>query len=653
MFTALFFKEWKEKVLLFFFELGILALLVAAQFVVREKRDIREWLSYAVLLLFYPFAALILGAAGFEAEYRQGAWAYLFSRPVGKAKVWLSKFAALLSMLAALWLVFVALWAAVPGVRAIRAWPTIGKAGLTLESAFPWWSVLVSGFLLTVAFSLSLLHGRQFNLLFLSLFSGLCLAAGVWAVMTTKAGGFLAWIAPEKALSTFFLFVVLIALAFAASSILTLVGSDFSQPRKLARGFVRWFAAFLVLAVAGTAAWALLIPSPGSRFLYRIASFGDEAYYETGRGIFKYSAGADRVQWLAKGRDSGLSWATGVAGRKLAYVGYDIKSYKDVEEDLWVADTDGRHRKRIIGGGAGQGWPDDVSISGLLLSPDGSRIAILSSGYRKTPQARKSAPLWLASTDGTWLKNLPDNPGVFAYSKTSCWVSPIAWAMDGGAILFYRTGYSRPRTSSLWLYEVKAGTARMLLDNAAPASWGQSLSPDGRLLAISYQKDQEGAWTLGLLDLKSLQGADVTRDVNSDVGRFTSQISWSPEGGRLACVRRRHQASGLDAYVLDVLSVSAGKSVAEGAMTKTEAVAQLYSPAWTGDGNRIVILDRVAHALRVLGPDLGEAGRIDLPRGVTSPVSLDVVGDKALVRDDVAEALWRVDLGTKRWKRLY
>ena len=62
MFTALYLKEWKEKALIFFFELGILALLILAQFVLREKKDIREWLIYAVLMLFFPFAALILGA---------------------------------------------------------------------------------------------------------------------------------------------------------------------------------------------------------------------------------------------------------------------------------------------------------------------------------------------------------------------------------------------------------------------------------------------------------------------------------------------------------------------------------------------------------------------------------------------------------------
>ena len=60
MFTALYFKEWREKALVFVFELGLLALLLGAQFFVQNK-DLREWLVYAVLLLFFPFAALLLG----------------------------------------------------------------------------------------------------------------------------------------------------------------------------------------------------------------------------------------------------------------------------------------------------------------------------------------------------------------------------------------------------------------------------------------------------------------------------------------------------------------------------------------------------------------------------------------------------------------
>ena len=64
MFTALYLKEWREKAIVFFFELGILGLLLAAPFALRGKTDLQEWLVYAILLLFFPFAAPVRPFAG-------------------------------------------------------------------------------------------------------------------------------------------------------------------------------------------------------------------------------------------------------------------------------------------------------------------------------------------------------------------------------------------------------------------------------------------------------------------------------------------------------------------------------------------------------------------------------------------------------------
>ncbi len=652
MFTALYFKEWKEKALLFFFEMGILALLFAAQFVFREKKDIREWLIYAVLMLFYPFAALILGAAGFEAEYRQGAWAYLFSRPVRKSTVWLAKFAALASMLAALWLVFVALWTAVPGLRELAGGSRV-LLGFSIQSEFPWWSILQSGFLLTVAFSLSLLHERQFSILFVSLGVGFFLPAAAWAVMNTRAGGFLAWLSPERALPTFLVCQVLIALAFAASSLLTLVRSDFSQPRKLTLSYVRWFVPFLVLALAGTAAWATLMPVKGERYLYLFTSSGGEACYVTDRGFFKYSESKHRIQWVVKGKQIDY-WVASASGGKIAYSAYDIRSKDDWAEELWVANADGSGRKRIIGRGPRENertWED--SIGSLLISPDGAKIAILSRSVYSKPWGKRMPPLRIAYTDGTRLESLPDDPALFETSANRrFYFHLVAWAPDGQAVLVGKIGYGRPSAISLWLYDLGSRTARMVLDNAAVASW-RIPSPRGDLLAIKYQRSPETPWRLALLDLKTLATTDISGSTADDQGQFTSQISWDPEGNRVAYLCRRKQAGGPDAYFLVVYSLAQQKTLAERVMTKNDGVAQLYSPSWTADGFRIVILDREANALRILGPDLGETERIAFPLRLSTPVDLHTVGNDALVEDNETNSLWRCDLKKKSWKRLY
>jgi hypothetical protein len=648
MFTALYFKEWREKALLFSFELGILILLLLAQPIFHQKRDIQEWTAYAVLLLFFPFAALLLGAAGFESEYRQGAWAYLFSRPVRKPVIWLAKFAALLSMLAALWLIFLAAWVALPGVRELVSGTRI-LLGFTVESGLPWWSLWQSVFLLTLAFSLSLLHERQFNILFLALLVGLGLTAAAWAVLSSKAGGFLAWVAPPKALSIFLISQVLVALAFAAASVMTLVKSDFSQTRKQMLSFVRWVMPFLFLAIIGTAAWALLAPLRGEHYLSYLDSTGGEPYYITERGVFKYSAAANRILWLAKAKHINYFIAS-ASGGKVAYTAFNIESRNDIAEELWVANTDGTGRKRIIGRGPRENeWPREVPIADLMMSPDGTKVAILSAHAYISQRPRERPPLWIANTDGSRLESFPDDPALFGDSAERYYHHLVTWAQDGKAVLIEKRPYGKPKAFSLWLYDLGSRTARTLLDNAVTASWVSPVSPRGDCLAIKYQKSPEKPWRLALLDLKSLE----TTDLSKGEDRVWSQISWDKQGDRMAYVAREAQTGGPDVYVLAVYSVAAKKTVAEKPMTTSESSALLFWPSWTANGEKLLVLDRVANGLRVFGPDLREQGQVAFPAWMNTPAGLQVAGDQALVEDDKTDSLWRFDLGKKRWKKLY
>jgi hypothetical protein len=647
MFKALYLKEWKEKSLLFFFELGILALLVLGQSVFRERKDVREWLAYAVLIVFFPFAALILGTGGFETEFRSGAWAYLFSRPVRRTTIWLAKFSAHLSMLAALWLAFAATWFTILGISDLAGGTQV-LLGFPINAGFPWWSVWQSVFFLTVSFSLSLLHERAFSVLFVALAAGVGVTAAVWAVLNSRAGGYLAWILPERAMPTFLVGQMLLALAFAAASILTLVRSDFSQPRKQILGFVRWAAPLAVLTLAVTAAWALLSPPPGSRYVYQVASFGSEGYFETNRGIFEYSAAKDRIRWLMKAGHINY-YVASVTGGKIAYTAYDIKTRRDVTERLWVENSDGTERKCIIGGAGGKNeWPKDESIMDLLISPDGTKVAILSnSAYGKRP--RQSPPLWIARTDGTLLENLPDDASLFGVPHDSYFIHLMAWAREGNALILLRRGSVQPRIFNLWLYDLASRTSRLLFENAVPASWIWSVSPAGGLMAIRFQTSPEKPWRLALLDLKTLE----TRDITEGVDRVLSGACWNNQGDRLAFVTRRAQSGGPDAYILAIYSLSDQKVVAEKQMTTAESAAQIYSPSWTADGTKLVILDREANGLKILGPDLHEESRVPFPEWMNAPGGLQVVGHQAIVGDGKSDTLWRFDLERKSWKRIY
>jgi Tol biopolymer transport system component len=653
MFTVLFVKEWREKALAFFFELGILALLLGAQFLVREKRDIQEWLIYAVLLLFFPFAGLILGTAGFEAEYRQGAWTYLFSRPMGRISIWLTKFAALLSMFAALWLVFIAAWAVFPWTRELVAGPRL-FLNYAAESGFPLWSVGLSAFFLVVSFSLSPLHGRQFNVLFVAVALGLLFPAAARLVLVSRAGGFLAWLDPSRALAAFVLSLVLIALAFAAASILTLVRSDFSQPRRQAASFVRWFTPLLVVAVAVTAVWVRFAPAPGDRYLFPIGSLPGAPCYVTERGVFKYSAPKDRIVWLTRTREANF-FTPLIAGGKIVYTAFRIKSRADVFEELWVADADGRGRKCLLGQGPGGNvWPQEVPIADLSVSPDGRRIAILAASPpdRRPPRPRRL--LWIINADGSGFEELPDSAGLFGDSSERAYFHVAAWAKQGGALVLWKRGFQRPPTSSLWLYDLENRTARLIHDNTTLPSYRSSLSPGGDRLAIKYWKDSEGPWTLGILDLESLALTDLG-DGEAVETDYLTQVAWSPKGDRLAYLVREARPEGSGAYVLRVFSLDDGRVVAEKEMTQAEGTANLLRPVWAADGSALVVFDRDAGSIRILSQELRDVDRITPPRAIRPYATIEAVDHRILVEDDLNDPniLWRVDLKTKRWKRLY
>jgi hypothetical protein len=113
---------------------------------------------------------------------------------------------------------------------------------------------------------------------------------------------------------------------------------------------------------------------------------------------------------------------------------------------------------------------------------------------------------------------------------------------------------------------------------------------------------------------------------------------------------------GPGAYSLRVYSLSARRIVAEREMTRNDETARLLAPTWTSDGTAIIVFDRDTDGLRILGPELRDVDRIAPPGGMEISPYLQPVGDKLLAllgRHDSRDTLWRLDLKTRRWKKLY
>jgi hypothetical protein len=662
MFIALVIKEWREKALIFLFELAVLAGLLGAQHLVRANRDLREWFIFAILLLFFPFAALILGTSGFETEFRQGAWAYLFSRPLSRAMVWWAKFAALLGLVAALWLVFLAVWAVLPAIRVTAVWPSAFINELAAVK-FPWWSLGLSSFMFIVAFTLAFLNERYFNLLFVSLTFGLALPTAGWSLYYGRAGRFLAWISEEKAFRTLIVGLALMALAFIGASLLTLVRADFSQPRKRIGSFARWFVPLLLAGQAFTVATAFWVPVPGEHFLYPMGSTDQVAVYSTERGLFVYDASSVKIHWLEKNRRN-LFELNSISSRRIAYVSYEYVSRNDLREEVWFSDSDGQSRTRVLGPDTPGPWPKDASIRGLLISPDGRQLAVLAKEFRRSPGNRISerCTLWTVNVDGSGLEQWPldgfglsdnrdfslDGLGISGNRDLSL----VAWGKEPNVLVISRRYRypSKPVGQSLWLYDLDRRTVAEVYDDAGQASWRTPLSPRGDLLAVRYPYGSPtGPRTLALLDLKTQAKSVIVEDTRLMMSGF----QWDPTGKLVSYILVKTEEGGTASFIVAVYALSEKKVVSEKVITSSKRWAAYLSSAWMPDGRSLVVADGDGRNLLFLGSDLQETGRVPLPAWITGPRGIAVLGRQLLIADGGTGSLWRLDLESKRWKRIY
>jgi hypothetical protein len=102
-----------------------------------------------------------------------------------------------------------------------------------------------------------------------------------------------------------------------------------------------------------------------------------------------------------------------------------------------------------------------------------------------------------------------------------------------------------------------------------------------------------------------------------------------------------------------VVSTAEWKVLASKELTEDEKAGQSYSFDWLEDNARLVLCDPTERTLSVLGPDLSEEKRIAVPAPIAAPFGFRVSGDKALVIDGERNTLWRLNLRTEGWKRVY
>jgi hypothetical protein len=637
-------REWKEKIEIPVLFLALLAVVVGLLLAVADEGEAPLLLAGSAVLVLLPFLGLMIGAVAFSVENRDGAWAYLFSRPVRKSTVWLSKFVALLGYLALTLLVYYVVLSRLPGVQA-----RLDEFGFEVDllgRISPWTLGLILAFsLFVIAFALSLLTDKLFQIVFLSLI----LFAGFYVFLLVLFLVVRDQVKPQAVFlvpAAWFLAVA----GLAAASLVSFGRADFSQPRRKALGFAKWSALFLVpalvclLAAAAVSRWFL-----GEQYVWVDQVRGGSAYIVTNRGSYRYDAARDRLRKLPG--INAASWGGQSAGvGRVVWIKETVfkkAGRRYWRQDLWTMDEEGRNvRPLLLTAESKEPSFAGQSLLNIEISPDGRRVLFNAQAVKRL--AIESTVLWSINADGTGLRSYAE--GAPAADMYYC----RGWSPDGSKAIVHVLEKRDPEDKR-WLKR-RSRLYKLSLDSGAwepfpehvPASYYWPISPDGkRLVYLLPDSDVFNAPRnrLVLIDLESYAETEALRIPD---GQFAY---WSPDGGRIAVLNDKGAR-------LSLVSPADRSILAERSLPGGPKERGRQSLAWADDGRKLVLgdHDESGPLIRVFDAALktetlhavpGKRGALDVPSVFGLP------GGKILVGLGSVDRLWVFDLATEKWKKLF
>ncbi len=633
MFKQMIVKEWKEKIGLFLFALAGLLLFALAFSGYSKDKNTLDILATTLLLIFLPVFSLLLGASGFSSELQDGAWAYLFSRPVKRWRIWLAKYFSLFTILSVVILLFTLLVRLHPALKPTP--DTFSFPLLDEDISYGILAFVLPLLLFTTAFSLSILSEKTHAVAFLAAFVWIVLQVAVTrgSFSLLNRGMFYSPFSLVSILS------ILIPLSLALASLVTLNRADFSQPRSRAWMFTKSAAAFILASVALVAVFTFGTGMfQRDRYIYNLEARNDAFYFATEKGFFRFDLAGGQTKKLA--RHPSMWGYMSMAGDKLAFTSYDYGGGWRGFAQLRIMSSDGKE-DRLLVGTENQGSPlYGGTIYPVRISPSGDRVAFI---VKHGPKAT-AEDLWVVRSDGSGLKGydlgIPDAEYYmivgFGRPETSVFVLCVQRIRPGNRDA--RMG------ARLLRVDLESGGVETLADQirkpyvASMPRETWTSGPGG----IAYIQHDEAASKeiLAVLNPETLEIQTV--DLEDSVTAFR----WNKSGDELAFLTA---GSRLGVY-----------SLAEGRIVQVKEIKgyDLRWPSealeWTSDG-RIMLrkIEEKVSSICFLDANLSEQKAIRLPFRSHYASRIWSAGKYAIVEDTENHQLWGVDLGTDQWLRIY
>jgi len=633
MFNRMIVKEWKEKSGLFLFALAGLVLFALAFSGYSKDKNTLDILASTLLLIFLPVFSLLLGASGFSSEFQDGAWAYLFSRPVKKWRVWLAKYLSLLTILLVVILLFALLTKLHP---ALKPAPDMFNFPLMDEDiSYGILAFVLPLLLFTTAFSLSILSEKTHAVAFL--------AALVWIVLQIAVTEASLSLFERGMFSSAFSLVsilgLLVPLSLALASVVTLNRADFSQPKRRTWIFTKSAAVFILASIGLVALLALGTRMfQRDRYVYNIEADDKAFYFSTEKGYFKFDLAEGRTEKLA--RHPSMWGYISMAGDKVVFTSYGYGGGWRGFAQLRIMNRDGKDERLLLGTENQESPLYGGYIHPVRMSPHGDRVAFfLRYGPKPTVQ-----DLWVVNSDGSGLKGydlgIPD----------ADYYLIVGFGKSGQSLYVLCTQNIKPGDKDrragarLLRVDLDSGQVETLADQIRKPYFASMPAETETSWAggIVYIQHDEAASKeiLTMLDPETLEKQTV------DIEESVSAFRWDKSGERLAFLTSN---SRLGVY-----------SMAEGRVVQIKEIAgyDLRWPSealeWTSD-DRIILrkLEGEVSSICFLDANLAEQKAIRLPFSSHYASRIWNAGKYAIIENTENHQLWGIDLETEQWLRIY
>ncbi len=625
-------KEWKEKSGLVIFGLAVLLLFSLAFSAYSKDLDTLDYLVSTLVLIFPSVMALLLGASGFASEFHDGAWAYLFSRPVSKRRIWFAKY---LSLLAVLFLVIL--------LFSLLIWfhPVLASAGRTFDfsvlggGAFGFFGFVLPLLLFTVAFSLSIVSDKPYSALFLTALISLALQLVLTRIIEPLLyPGLL-----RSALSASIITGGLLALSLFLASLIALNKADFSQPRSRVWTFTKSAVIIFPLMLFFTAAfmfgaWKLR----SERYIYDLEAQSDAFYFATDKGFFRFDLAEGRTEKIA--RHPSMWGQMSLGGDKVVFIDYHLGGRRQGFAEIKVMRSDGKDERSLV-----QTWDSNSPLYGsyfspIQVSPRGDRASFIA---RHAPKST-TQELWVINSDGSDLKGYDLGIPEIELCRF------ISFGTSGKALYLLCTTKNRPGINDQWggarllRVNLESGQVETLAEQirkpyAASAATGGVASGTGLIAYLDFNEAVPRE-SLTVLNPETLEGHQVYPE-NS-----VSGFRWNAAGNKLAFLTNDSR--------LGVYSVTEKRVVKIRDIKGYDLRWPSQALEWTSDG-RIILrkLKGEASQICLLDTDLTEQKAIRLPFSTFYPARVWGAGNYVIVEDTERHQLWGIDLEIDNWLRIY